>query len=82
MWRKKNFLCVYVLFMCCLCDVRFGGIDLPACQNLFPFISFLYSFQSMSVLSLFGEMGDGVYGVPSYLLILLVLLNGAMSHPS
>ena len=36
----------------------------------------------MSVLSLFGEMGDGVYGVPSYLLILLVLLNGAMSHPS
>ena len=46
------------------------------------FFFFLYSFQSMSVLSLFGEMGDGVYGVPSYLLILLVLLNGAMSHPS
>lgn len=43
---------MFFFFSLSLCDVRLGGIDLPACQNLFPFFfSFLYSFQSMPVLS-------------------------------
>ena len=49
------FFFFFFSFSLSLCDVRLGGTDLPACQNLFPFISFLYSFQSMSVLSSFGK---------------------------
>lgn len=42
---------MFFFFSLSFCDVRLGGIDLPACQNLFPFFNFFYSFQSMSVLS-------------------------------
>ena len=73
-------------FSLCLCVVYVMFVSVVSIflrvKIYSPLFHFLYSFQSMSVLSLFGEMGDGVYGVPSYLLILLVLLNGAMSHPS